>query len=159
MASKQTEENKSSSSSSSLHALPRPLVVAGPSGSGKSTLLKKLLKEYPDDFGFSVSREKSFSVANHLTSCITYKLFYFQTLSFGAYVTIFQYRWFFMGYGFTSGGQESGSVFSAAVCKIQASKCYIKFLPLVLRDKRSCFSQSERPTIQLPLECTFALRK
>ena len=27
-----------------------------------------------------------------------------------------------MGHGFTSGGQESGSVFSAAVCKIQASK-------------------------------------
>ena len=28
----------------------------------------------------------------------------------------------FMGCGFTSGGQESWSVFSAAVCKIQASK-------------------------------------
>ena len=26
--------------------------------------------------------------------------------------------------GFTSGGQESVSVFSAAMCKIQASKCY-----------------------------------
>ena len=31
--------------------------------------------------------------------------------------------------GFTSGGQELWSVFSAAVCKIQASKCYIKSLP------------------------------
>ena len=50
----------------------------------------------------------------------------------------------FMGRGFTSGGQESGSVFSAAVCKIQASKCYIESLPLVLKDKRSCFSQGER---------------
>ena len=29
------------------------------------------------------------------------------------------------GVGFTSGGQVSGSVFSAAVCKIQASKHYI----------------------------------
>lgn len=34
---------------------PRPLVLAGPSGSGKSTLLKKLLQDYPDKFGFSVS--------------------------------------------------------------------------------------------------------
>ena len=30
-----------------------------------------------------------------------------------------------------------GSVFNAAVCKIQASKRYIKSLPLVLKDKRS----------------------
>ena len=34
----------------------------------------------------------------------------------------------FMGRGFTSTGQESGSVFSAAVCEIQASKRYVKFL-------------------------------
>ncbi|KAM3967456.1 guanylate kinase isoform 1-T1 [Aphomia sociella] len=34
---------------------PRPLVLCGPSGSGKSTLLKRLLKEFPDKFGFSVS--------------------------------------------------------------------------------------------------------
>ncbi|XP_072944501.1 guanylate kinase isoform X2 [Epargyreus clarus] len=34
---------------------PRPLVLCGPSGSGKSTLLKRLLKEFPDRFGFSVS--------------------------------------------------------------------------------------------------------
>ena len=39
----------------------------------------------------------------------------------------------FMGCGFTSGGQESGSVFSAAMCKIQASKRYIEPLPLVLK--------------------------
>ena len=44
----------------------------------------------------------------------------------------------FMGRGFTSGGQKSGSVFSAALRKIQASKCYTKSLPL---DKRSCFSR------------------
>ena len=65
----------------------------------------------------------------------------------------------FMGRGFTSGGQESGSVFSAAVCKIQASKHYIKSLPLVTKDKRSCFSQGERFVVQLPLDCVFALRK
>ena len=65
----------------------------------------------------------------------------------------------FMGCGFTSGGQESGSVFSAAVCKIQASKRYIEFLPLVLKDKISCFSQGERCTIQLPLDHAFSLRK
>ena len=33
----------------------RPIVVSGPSGTGKSTLLKKLMSEYPDKFGFSVS--------------------------------------------------------------------------------------------------------
>jgi len=47
----------------------------------------------------------------------------------------------FMGHGFTSGGQVSGSVLSAAVCKIQASKRYM--------DKRSCFSQGERFAVQL----------
>ncbi len=36
--------------------LPRPMVLAGPSGSGKSTLLRMLLQEFPDEFGFSVSR-------------------------------------------------------------------------------------------------------
>lgn len=34
---------------------PRPLVICGPSGSGKSTLLKRLMDEFPDTFGFSVS--------------------------------------------------------------------------------------------------------
>ena len=61
--------------------------------------------------------------------------------------------------GLTSGGQESGSVFSAAVCKIQASKRYIEFLPLVLKGERSCFSQGERFAVQLPLDRVFALRK
>lgn len=35
--------------------MPRPIVISGPSGTGKSTLLKKLLAEFPDKFGFSVS--------------------------------------------------------------------------------------------------------
>ena len=39
-----------------------------------------------------------------------------------------------MGRGFTSGEQESGSVFSAAVCKILVSKRYIKSLLLVTKD-------------------------
>lgn len=34
---------------------PRPVVLSGPSGAGKSTLLKKLIKEYDNVFGFSVS--------------------------------------------------------------------------------------------------------
>ncbi|XP_014800645.1 PREDICTED: guanylate kinase isoform X1 [Calidris pugnax] len=34
---------------------PRPVVLSGPSGAGKSTLLKKLLKDYENIFGFSVS--------------------------------------------------------------------------------------------------------
>lgn len=33
----------------------RPIVISGPSGAGKSTLLKKLMGDYPDKFGFSVS--------------------------------------------------------------------------------------------------------
>ncbi|RJE25630.1 guanylate kinase [Aspergillus sclerotialis] len=33
----------------------RPVVISGPSGTGKSTLLKKLFKEFPGVFGFSVS--------------------------------------------------------------------------------------------------------
>lgn len=31
--------------------------MSGPSGAGKSTLLKKLFAQYPDTFGFSISRE------------------------------------------------------------------------------------------------------
>jgi len=50
----------------------------------------------------------------------------------------------FMGCGFTSGGQESRCAFGAAVCKIQARKCYSESLLPVLKDKRSCFSQSEK---------------
>ena len=65
----------------------------------------------------------------------------------------------FMGRGFTSEGQESGSVFSESVCIIQASKCYVESLPLVLKDKRSCFSQGERFAVQLPLERALALQK
>jgi len=33
----------------------RPVVITGPSGVGKGTLITRLLKEYPDNFGFSVS--------------------------------------------------------------------------------------------------------
>ncbi|XP_061776444.1 guanylate kinase [Nerophis ophidion] len=39
----------------SAMAGPRPVVLSGPSGTGKSTLLKKLMKEYSNVFGFSVS--------------------------------------------------------------------------------------------------------
>jgi guanylate kinase len=34
----------------------RPLCLSGPSGTGKSTLLARLFAEFPDTFGFSVSR-------------------------------------------------------------------------------------------------------
>lgn len=34
----------------------KSVVISGPSGSGKSTLVNKLIAEYPDKFGFSISR-------------------------------------------------------------------------------------------------------
>lgn len=37
----------------------RPIVVSGPSGAGKSTFLKRLFHEFPDKFGFSVSRNST----------------------------------------------------------------------------------------------------
>lgn len=40
-----------------MQAASKIFVIAGPSGSGKSTLLKRLFAEYPDTFGFSVSRK------------------------------------------------------------------------------------------------------
>ena len=63
-----------------------------------------------------------------------------------------------MGCGFISGGQESSSVLCAAVYKYKLEKRYIESLPLVLKDKRSCFSQGESSTVQLPLGPTFSLR-
>ena len=62
----------------------------------------------------------------------------------------------FMGRGLTS---RVESVFSSAMCKIHPSKPYIKSLPLVLKDERSCFSQGERSAVQLPLARAFALQK
>lgn len=38
----------------SVGGLPRPLVVVGASGVGKTTLLTKLMKEFPNAFGFCV---------------------------------------------------------------------------------------------------------
>ncbi|XP_070570331.1 guanylate kinase-like isoform X2 [Ptychodera flava] len=34
---------------------PRPVVISGPSGTGKSTLIKKLMDDYKEYFGFSIS--------------------------------------------------------------------------------------------------------
>jgi len=42
-------------SASQLPIGPSPLVLTGPSGSGKSTLLKRLMDEFQDCFGFSIS--------------------------------------------------------------------------------------------------------
>lgn len=47
-------------------ALLRPIVICGPSGTGKSTLLKKLFVEYPDKFGFSISRASPSTLAARL---------------------------------------------------------------------------------------------
>ena len=35
----------------------RSIVLSGPSGCGKSTIIKKLMNDYPEKFGFSVSRK------------------------------------------------------------------------------------------------------
>lgn len=35
----------------------RPIVLSGPSGGGKSTILSRAMKDYPNSFAFSVSRE------------------------------------------------------------------------------------------------------
>jgi len=37
------------------HQKPKPIVFCGPSGVGKGTLIDKLMQEYPNKFGFSVS--------------------------------------------------------------------------------------------------------
>ena len=44
-------------------------------------------------------------------------------------------------------------------CEIQASKRYVESLPLVLKNKRSCFLQGERLAVQLPLDRALALWK
>ena len=49
------------------------------------------------------------------------------------------YRW----RGFTAWEQELECVFNTAVCKIQASECYVESLPIVLKDERRCFPQGE----------------
>lgn len=36
-------------------ASPRPMVICGPSGVGKGTLIAKLMQDYPNAIGFSVS--------------------------------------------------------------------------------------------------------
>ena len=42
-----------------------PLVLCGPSGSGKSTVMKKLMEEFPDSFGFSVSHTSRVSMIDN----------------------------------------------------------------------------------------------
>ena len=62
-----------------------------------------------------------------------------------------------MGCGFISGGQESSFVFGAVEYKYRQGSATLSTLPLVLIGKRSCFSQGERSTVQLPLGPAFAL--
>jgi len=47
--------NYFSSFHSSYNQKLTPIVICGPSGVGKGTLIEKLMKEFPDKFGFSVS--------------------------------------------------------------------------------------------------------
>lgn len=50
-----SDDSMSHSSRTHVTSVLRPLVICGPSGSGKSTLLKKLMAEFNDSFGFSIS--------------------------------------------------------------------------------------------------------
>ena len=50
-------------------APPRPLVLCGPSGSGKSTVMKKLMAEYGEYFGFSVSHTTRYTVELQTEVC------------------------------------------------------------------------------------------
>ena len=52
---------------------------------------------------------------------------------------------------------KSRGLHSVQFC--QAWRRYIESLPLVLKDKRSCFSRSEWSAVQLSLDCVFALQK
>jgi guanylate kinase len=53
--SKNTETDKKFLSSKSMEKLPSCIVLAGPSGVGKSTFIRKLLYDFPNIFGFSIS--------------------------------------------------------------------------------------------------------
>ena len=44
---------------------------------------------------------------------------------------------------------KSQSAFSAAMCNIQARKCYIESLPSALKDKRSCFFHASERSLLL----------
>ncbi|XP_010559912.1 PREDICTED: guanylate kinase isoform X3 [Haliaeetus leucocephalus] len=58
---------------------PRPVVLSGPSGAGKSTLLKKLLKDYENIFGFSVSREYPYTTRQPRPGEVNGKDYHFVT--------------------------------------------------------------------------------
>ena len=51
------------------------------------------------------------------------------------YVQTKLYKWFSWDMASLPEGKSQG-VFGALVCKIQAKKCYIESLPLVLKDKK-----------------------
>ena len=102
--------------------------------------------------GYKIRVSFSLRFLDHI-SCSHLQFLITCTINTGGDIDVFR------GRGFTSGGQKSVSGFSAAACKIQDSKYYIESLPLIVKDKRSCFSQDERSAIQLPLDRVFALRK
>lgn len=64
----------------SIQSVPsRPIVVSGPSGAGKSTFLKRLFAEYPNKFGFSVSRKSTMlqGLDQIPSSCLDRHFFFF----------------------------------------------------------------------------------
>ena len=70
----------------------------------------------------------------------------------------FYHRWLSWAVNLLPEAKNRG-VYLAQLCKIYAKKCYIESLPQVSKDKRSCFSHSERFTVQLSFDCMLALRK
>ena len=51
-----TISSRNNSNCSDFMMMIKPIIISGPSGGGKSTILAKAMKEYPDAFAFSVSR-------------------------------------------------------------------------------------------------------
>ena len=65
----------------------------------------------------------------------------------------------FMGVASLPEGKSRGLCLAHLCAKYRLVSAYVESLPLVLKGKRSCFSQGERYAVQLPLDHALALRK
>ena len=70
-----------------------------------------------------------------------------------------RYRWVSWGVVSLPEGKSRGLCLVQLCAKYRLVSAKSSLLPLVLKDKRSCFSQGKRSALQLPLDCAFALQK